>query len=576
MAKYNLSAMTRDKSPVLSTSSEYVKVQPHAIPLEQAVLGACMLSPTAFTITLRILQSEHFYTDCHQQLFKIFESLYQKNEAIDILTVFERGKQLGFIINETRIKELEVLEAEKNGRLNREERREYLYLKKAAIPGPVYLAELTNRIASAANIEYHARIIYQKFMRRELFKLAVEAMNKAGDDSFDILETYTDFQQQLRFNSPMKMLEIQNMNEAINAGEKEGIAKKLCGSLLTESDVCFWYSEAGIGKTAVVVQIADAISKGKSFLPEPAFVNECDPKGVLLIDFELQNSELFSRYSKRENEVNLKYQFHENFKRASIKADFIDFDEAEKHILLEVETLIMQEQPGLVIIDNITYLTAEASDNKMATKFMKKIIALQRKATNKMSIIVIAHTKKRDKSQPLTKDDMKGASELNAFAKNMISIGYSKLDPKLRYVKQTKVRNAINDLDETNVAVFEIDKPDTCLKYIFRKFTHENVHLISPELDEGVEEDAINDAVKMHNNNKGYGKIQGIINEQYGLSWSRATVRRRILKEKEARAKRRSFKDIPPTHVHDLEELREFEETILKEIKEESENDSTP
>lgn len=543
--------------------TDTVTEPPHALPLEQAVLGAVMLDKSAFPLLLRILQKPHFYALAHQQLFDACHQLYQRNEPIDMLTVAEECRRMGYFSMGVIQQQLETKLAEKNN-LSRAEWKQLKHVRNAQIKGPAYLVELTNRVASAANIEYHARIIYQKFMRRDLMRICEEAMQRAFDNQFDILDTYTGVQQNLRFTTPTKMLKIQTMNDAVAEGEKEGVARKLCGSLLTESDVCFFYSEPGIGKTAVVVQIGDAIARGKSFIDTSEFQNECGPKDVLLIDFELQNSELFSRYSGESKGIIEKYQFADNFKRASIKADFIDFDQAEHFIMLEVETLILQEQPELIIIDNITYLTSEASDNKMATKFMKKIISLQRKSENKMSIIVIAHTKKRDRSQPIEKEDMKGASEISAFAKNMVGIGYSKKDNKLRYMKQTKVRNNICELDADHVALFEIDKPDLRLKYIFQQFTTEVEHLVSPELDEGLLEQALYDAVQCHLNGTSYNKTKEFVNKKYGLSWSKSTTMRKVKAELERRRQRRQFADEPTTEQPSVEEIREFNLLVAK------------
>ena len=130
---------------------------------------------------------------------------------------------------------------------------------------------------------------------------------------------------------------------------------------------------------------------------------------------------------------------------------------------------------------------------------------------------------------------MKGASELNAFAKNMVSIGYSKKDNKLRYIKQTKVRNNILDLDENHVALFEIDKPDLSLRYVFQKFTTEVEHLVNVELDEGLLEEALYEAVKAHQNGTSINKTKEMINAKFGLEWSKSTTRRKIIAELERR-----------------------------------------
>jgi replicative DNA helicase len=131
------------------------KIPPQAVDIEEAVLGALMLEKDALISVIDILKAEMFYKDAHQRIFKIINSLFVKNHAIDILTVTSELRTSG---------ELEM------------------------IGGAYYITELTNRVASAANIEYHARIINQKFLAREVIRVAMETLSQAYDDSCDIFE----------------------------------------------------------------------------------------------------------------------------------------------------------------------------------------------------------------------------------------------------------------------------------------------------------------------------------------------------------------------------------------------------
>lgn len=141
--------------------SDYVfgKVPPQALPLEEAVLGAIMLDKNAFSIVLDILRADSFYSEAHQFIYKAMQRLFERSQPIDMLTVMEELKKTG---------ELEVT------------------------GGPAYLASLTNKVASAANIEYHARIISQKFMQRELIRVSTTIIRDAFEDTtdvFDLLDT---------------------------------------------------------------------------------------------------------------------------------------------------------------------------------------------------------------------------------------------------------------------------------------------------------------------------------------------------------------------------------------------------
>ena len=129
----------RRKSPIDISTMMYGKVPPQARELEEAVLGAVMLEKTAFDTVVEILKPECFYVESHQRIYQAMQSLAQKSQPIDMLTVVE----------ELRFRE----ELEMTG-------------------GPYYITRLTNAVVSAANIDAHARIILQKFIQRELIRIS--------------------------------------------------------------------------------------------------------------------------------------------------------------------------------------------------------------------------------------------------------------------------------------------------------------------------------------------------------------------------------------------------------------------
>ncbi|MEM6320033.1 MAG: replicative DNA helicase [Bacteroidota bacterium] len=146
--------------------SNYVfgKVQPQALPLEEAVLGALMLDKDSIAIVIDILRSESFYSDAHQSIYKAILRLFERSQPVDLLTVTEELKKMG---------ELEVA------------------------GGPYYLVGLTNRVASAANIEYHARLIAQKHIQRELIRVSTKIIRDAYEDTTDVFQLLDDAEQGL-------------------------------------------------------------------------------------------------------------------------------------------------------------------------------------------------------------------------------------------------------------------------------------------------------------------------------------------------------------------------------------------
>ncbi|MBA7586800.1 Replicative DNA helicase [subsurface metagenome] len=142
------------------------KIPPQAIDLEEAVLGAIMLEKDAVISVLDILKPESFYKEANQKIFNAIVDLTSKEKPIDILTVTEE------------------LRARK---------------KLEEVGGPFYIAQLTSRVASAAHIEYHARIVAQKYIQRELIRISSEIQNKAFDESIDV-DDLLDFSETELFN----------------------------------------------------------------------------------------------------------------------------------------------------------------------------------------------------------------------------------------------------------------------------------------------------------------------------------------------------------------------------------------
>ncbi|MEM0994605.1 MAG: DnaB-like helicase N-terminal domain-containing protein, partial [Bacteroidota bacterium] len=133
----------------------YGKLPPQAPKLEEAILGAIMLDKDALPIVLDILQHESFYKPAHQKIYKVMMDLFEQSQPIDMLTVSEGLKKAG--------------DLEEAG-------------------GPYYLAELTGRVASAANIEYHARIVAQKHIQRELIRVSTQTIKNAYEDTTDVFD----------------------------------------------------------------------------------------------------------------------------------------------------------------------------------------------------------------------------------------------------------------------------------------------------------------------------------------------------------------------------------------------------
>ena len=141
---------TRRQQPVNNT---YGHLQPQAPEVEKAVLGALMIDKDAYAVVCEILHPESFYEPRHQQIFAAIRDLSMAERPVDVLTVTDQLAKDGVLEN---------------------------------VGGPVYIAELSSRVASSANIEYHARIIAQKSLARQLISFASAIETKAFDETIDV------------------------------------------------------------------------------------------------------------------------------------------------------------------------------------------------------------------------------------------------------------------------------------------------------------------------------------------------------------------------------------------------------
>ena len=140
------------------------KTPPHNDELEQAVLGAIMLDRDAFAVVLDILKPQSFYKIAHQNIFEAMMQLFAKSAPIDLLTVVDALRKAS---------------------------------KLDQTGGASYIVELTNRVASSANIEYHARIISQKFIQRELIRTCSDTITEAFADTTDVFDLMDKAEQNL-------------------------------------------------------------------------------------------------------------------------------------------------------------------------------------------------------------------------------------------------------------------------------------------------------------------------------------------------------------------------------------------
>lgn len=248
-------------------SPEIGRIQPQARELEEAVLGALMLEKDAYSLVSDILKPDSFYDTIHQIVYRAIVSLISKQAPVDMLTVVEELKKTG---------ELE------------------------AVGGPVYIAQLTEKVASAAHIEFHARIIAQKYLARELIGFSSEITNKAFDETFDVDDLMQEAESKLfEMSQGNVKKDVQQINPVIKealqlleiaANRPEGLSGLQTGfnnldkitSGWQNSDLIIIAARPAMGKTAFVLSMAKNMSVTYNY-------------PVALFSLEMSNVQLVNR-----------------------------------------------------------------------------------------------------------------------------------------------------------------------------------------------------------------------------------------------------------------------------------------
>ncbi|MDC3109468.1 replicative DNA helicase [Flavobacteriales bacterium] len=231
-----------EKAPVFSLQKG--KLPPQAVDLEEVVLGAMMIDKKGVDEVIDILQPEAFYKESHQLIFNSIISLFEKQEPIDIKTV--------------------SFQLKKDGNLN-------------TVGGDYYLIELSQKVSSSAHIEFHSRIILQKFIQRKLISISNEIIEDSYDetsDVFDLLDKaesriYDISQRNLKKNTQSaEDLVLAAKKKIEEISKKEGLSGIASGfgeiDRLTSgwqpSDLIIVAARPGMGKTAFTLSMARNIS----------------------------------------------------------------------------------------------------------------------------------------------------------------------------------------------------------------------------------------------------------------------------------------------------------------------------
>lgn len=324
-------------------SLEKGKLPPQAVDLEEAVLGAMMIDKKGVDEAIDILKPDAFYKDAHKYIYEAINKLFQDNQPIDILTVSTQLR--------------------KDGKLD-------------LVGGDYYLISLTQKISSSAHIEFHARIILQKYIQRSLIRISNEIIEEAYDESTDVFDLIDSAEAKLyevtqgnikKSTETAQSLVAQAKKRIQDIGSKEGLSGLPTGfhklDALTSgwqpSDLIIIAARPGMGKTAFVLSMARNIAVDAN-------------KAVAIFSLEMSSVQLITRLISSETSLSSeklrtgKLEDHEwqqlNVKVKDLEKAPLYIDDTPSLSIFDLRAkarrLKQQNDIQLIIIDYLQLMTA--------------------------------------------------------------------------------------------------------------------------------------------------------------------------------------------------------------------------
>ena len=333
-----------DRSRVVNL--EKGKLPPQAIDLEEAVLGAMMTDKKGIDDVIDILHPEAFYDKRHQEIYGAIYALFQNSEPIDLLTVSNQLR--------------------KDAKLD-------------IAGGDFYIIGLTQKVASSAHIEFHSRIILQKYIQRRLITISSEIIENAYDETTDVFDLLDDAEGKLfevtqgnlkKGAEVAESLVQQAINKIQEISNKEGMSGLATGftklDALTSgwqpSDLIIIAARPGMGKTAFVISMAKNMAIDFN---EPVALFSLEMSSVQLITRMISSETgLTSEKLRKGNlEPHEWEQLNVKVKKLSDAPIFIDDTPALSIFDLRAKArrLVSQHGVRILIIDYLQLMTAGGS-----------------------------------------------------------------------------------------------------------------------------------------------------------------------------------------------------------------------
>ncbi len=356
--------LLKPKSTRMDGIESLGKLPPQALELEEAVLGALMLERDAFNAVIEILKPESFYKEAHQKIFKAIVDLFDRSEPVDILTVTNNLRTKG---------ELEIA------------------------GGAYYVTELTTKVNSAANIEFHARIVLEHSIKRDLISIASEVHRDAFEDTTDVFELLDKTEQSLYKVSESNIRKnYADMRSLMGEAIKELQAKKDHDNHLTgipsgftdldrltsgwqKNDLVIIAARPGMGKTAFVVS---AMRNAAVEFKKPVAIFSLEMSSIQLVNRLISaEAELDSEKIKKGNLEEYEWtQLHYKINALTDAPIYIDDTPALsiRELRTKCRRLKAKNNIELIIIDYLQLMSGEGNSKGFGGNREQEISAISR------------------------------------------------------------------------------------------------------------------------------------------------------------------------------------------------------
>ena len=267
------------------------------------------------------------------------------------------------------------------------------------------------------------------------------------------------------------MLSIKSANRTLTEASMTANPKQLYGEFWFEHEIGCLFADSNVGKSILAIQIAEDIAK--------------TGETVLYFDFELSEKQFQLRFTDEQGNL---HHFPSTLYRVQPDMNLIaSIDEPfEDALMRNIENVAVETKARILIIDNISILCMQMEKGEDSAALVQRLRTLKNKYG--FSILIIAHTPKRNMSMPITQNDLAGSKKLFNFIDSCFAIGLSAQGGNMRYVKQVKVRNCEMRYGGDNVMVCHIEKVGTMVQFINMGTAPEHDHLRMVNREEQVQE----------------------------------------------------------------------------------------